>query len=181
MRDVLTLNPPAHAQVHGDVFRAPQRPGLLSVYVGTGVQLIGMALVTMVFAALGFLSPANRGGLMTAMLLLFVFMGVVGGYASARLYKVGLSISRLGKHLGASGTDCDGQQLQCWCKGIGVAAAAISGQDAAEAAGPRRCACVVGGAVAAAAAASHVARPEDPVEALQHILQLNSGLKGLCC
>jgi transmembrane 9 superfamily protein 2/4 len=41
----------------------------------------------MVFAALGFLSPANRGGLMTAMLLLFVFMGLVGGYASARLYK----------------------------------------------------------------------------------------------
>ena len=26
---------------------------------------------------LGFLSPANRGGLMTAMLLLFVFMGYV--------------------------------------------------------------------------------------------------------
>ncbi len=48
-----------------------------------GVQ----AVVTMVFAALGFLSPANRGGLMTAMLLLFVFMGLVGGYAAARLYK----------------------------------------------------------------------------------------------
>jgi transmembrane 9 superfamily protein 2/4 len=73
--------------VHGDVFRPPQKAGLLSVYVGTGVQLIGMSLVTMMFAALGFLSPANRGGLMTAMLLLFVFMGIVGGYASARLYK----------------------------------------------------------------------------------------------
>ena len=70
------------------MLRPPQRAGLLSVYVGTGAQLIGMALVTMVFAALGFLSPANRGGLMTAMLLLFVFMGLVGGYASARLYKV---------------------------------------------------------------------------------------------
>jgi transmembrane 9 superfamily protein 2/4 len=55
--------------------------------VGTGVQLICMALVTMIFAVLGFLSPANRGGLMTAMLLLFVFMGLFGGYFSARLYK----------------------------------------------------------------------------------------------
>lgn len=73
--------------MHGDVFRPPQKAGLLAVYVGTGVQLIGMSLVTMMFAALGFLSPANRGGLMTAMLLLFVFMGIVGGYASARLYK----------------------------------------------------------------------------------------------
>jgi hypothetical protein len=35
----------------------------------------------------GFLSPANRGGLMTAMLLLFVFMGAFAGYSSARLYK----------------------------------------------------------------------------------------------
>ena len=37
--------------------------------------------------AAGFLSPANRGGLMTAMLLLFVFMGAFAGYSSARLYK----------------------------------------------------------------------------------------------
>ena len=74
-------------QVHGDVFRPPRKSSLLSVYVGTGVQLIAMSIVTMIFAVLGFLSPANRGGLMTAMLLLFVFMGLPGGYASARLYK----------------------------------------------------------------------------------------------
>ena len=75
-------------QVHGDVFRPPTNASLLSVYVGTGMQLIGMGVVTMVFAVLGFLSPANRGGLMTAMLLLFVFMGIFGGYYSARLYKI---------------------------------------------------------------------------------------------
>ena len=74
-------------QVHGDVFRPPARAGLLAVYVGTGAQLLSMTVVTMLFAVLGFLSPANRGGLMTAMLLLFAFMGVVAGYASARLYK----------------------------------------------------------------------------------------------
>lgn len=49
--------------VHGDVFRAPARPMLLSILVGSGVQVFGMLLVTMVFAALGFLSPANRGGM----------------------------------------------------------------------------------------------------------------------
>lgn len=75
------------AQVHGDVFRAPAAASLLSVYAGTGAQLLACAGVTMVFAVLGFLSPANRGGLMTAMLLLFVFMGLFAGYASARLYK----------------------------------------------------------------------------------------------
>ncbi|KAK7283131.1 hypothetical protein RIF29_12439 [Crotalaria pallida] len=74
--------------VHGDVFRPPQNSDLLCVYVGTGVQFFGMILVTMIFAILGFLSPSNRGGLMTAMLLLWVFMGLFAGYASTRLYKM---------------------------------------------------------------------------------------------
>lgn len=73
--------------VHGDAFRPPPQAAWLATYVGTGTQLLGMAVVTMVFAVLGFLSPANRGGLTTAMLLLFVFMGLLGGYAAGRLYK----------------------------------------------------------------------------------------------
>jgi len=73
--------------VHGDVFRPPQNPMMLSVLVGTGAQTFCMTVITMVFAVLGFLSPANRGGLGTAMLLLFVFMGVPAGYASAFLHK----------------------------------------------------------------------------------------------
>ncbi|KAG4195183.1 hypothetical protein ERO13_A06G097700v2 [Gossypium hirsutum] len=59
----------------------------------TGWKLVhgdffGMILVTMIFALLGFLSPSNRGGLMTAMLLLWVFMGLFAGYSSVRLYKL---------------------------------------------------------------------------------------------
>jgi positive regulator of sigma E activity len=82
-----TVLPLFSPQVHGDVFRPPPAASLLATFVGTGVQLFGMALVTMVFALLGFLSPANRGGLMTAMLMMFVFMGLFAGYFSARLYK----------------------------------------------------------------------------------------------
>uniref|UniRef100_A0A0D3H327 Transmembrane 9 superfamily member n=1 Tax=Oryza barthii TaxID=65489 RepID=A0A0D3H327_9ORYZ len=74
--------------VHGDVFRPPTNSDLLCVYVGTGVQFFGMLLVTMMFAVLGFLSPSNRGGLMTAMLLIWVLMGLFAGYASSRLYKM---------------------------------------------------------------------------------------------
>ena len=73
--------------VHGDVFRPPAMPMMLSVLVGTGVQTFTMTVITMIFAVLGFLSPANRGGLMTATLLLFVFMGVPAGYSSAFLHK----------------------------------------------------------------------------------------------
>ncbi|XP_042483364.1 transmembrane 9 superfamily member 7-like isoform X1 [Macadamia integrifolia] len=74
--------------VHGDVFRAPINSGLLSVFVGTGVQIFAMTLVTMIFALLGFLSPSNRGGFMTAMVLLWFFMGLFAGYSSARLYRM---------------------------------------------------------------------------------------------
>jgi len=75
--------------VHGDVFRPPANlPMLLSVFVGCGNQLLLMTLVMLIFACLGFLSPANRGGLVTALLLLFVFAGTVSGYKASRLYKL---------------------------------------------------------------------------------------------
>ena len=74
--------------VHGDVFRPPAFPMLLSVAIGTGVQIFACTLILMMFAVLGVLSPANRGGLMTAMLLLFVCCASFAGYWSARLYKM---------------------------------------------------------------------------------------------
>jgi hypothetical protein len=40
-----------------------------------------------VFACLGFLSPANRGSLMTCAMVLYVCLGTPAGYVSARIYK----------------------------------------------------------------------------------------------
>lgn len=74
--------------VHGDVFRPPEYPGIFSVLVGTGLQLLAMTLVTLFFAMLGFLSPANRGGLMTAFLMIFVFFGSFAGYYSSKTYRL---------------------------------------------------------------------------------------------
>lgn len=75
--------------VHGDVFRPPATwPMIFSVFVGTGVQLFLMCLATMSFALLGFLSPANRGSLITAFIMLFVFMGSFAGYTSSSIYKM---------------------------------------------------------------------------------------------
>jgi len=73
--------------VHGDVFRPPRKGMLLSVFLGSGTQLLSMAAITMVFACLGFLSPANRGSLMTCALVLFVCLGTPAGYVAARIYK----------------------------------------------------------------------------------------------
>lgn len=40
-----------------------------------------------VFACLGFLSPANRGALMTCAMVLYVCLGTPAGFVSARVYK----------------------------------------------------------------------------------------------
>lgn len=73
--------------LHGDVFRPPSKPMLLSIMLGNGVQLFMMVGTTILFALLGFLSPSNRGSLATAILLLYSLYGFAGGFASAILYK----------------------------------------------------------------------------------------------
>ena len=73
--------------VHGDVFRTPKNPLMLSVFLGNGCQLFVITATTIAFALFGFLSPSNRGSLGTVMLLLWTIFGFIGGYVSARVYK----------------------------------------------------------------------------------------------
>lgn len=68
--------------VHGDVFRKPVHFKLLSVSVGSGLQVLGMSAVTIVAALLGFLSPAHRGALLQCMMVIFSLMGFVAGFFS---------------------------------------------------------------------------------------------------
>lgn len=73
--------------VHGDVFRPPKHSLLLAVFVGNGAQLFSMVGSTIAIAAVGFLSPSNRGALGSVMILLYTVFGFVGGYVSSRVYK----------------------------------------------------------------------------------------------
>ncbi|XP_017697425.2 transmembrane 9 superfamily member 11-like [Phoenix dactylifera] len=82
--------------VVGDVFRAPSHPQLLCVMVGDGVQILGMAVVTILFAALGFMSPASRGTLITGMLFSYMVLGIAAGYVAVRIWKT----IRCGDHSG---------------------------------------------------------------------------------
>lgn len=73
--------------VHGDVFRTPAHPLLLSVFLGNGAQLFVMTGFTIIFALLGFLSPSSRGSLATLCVLAYTVLASVSGYVSARVYK----------------------------------------------------------------------------------------------
>ncbi len=74
--------------LYGDVFRPPKTsPGLLAALIGSGMQLLGMLSSFIVFSMLGLTSPNQRSLLFSTMLFLFVFMGSIAGYTSARVYK----------------------------------------------------------------------------------------------
>lgn len=73
--------------VNGDVFRSPPNRMLLSILVGSGAQIFCMALVTIVFALFGLLSPSNRGALSTFMFILYILFSFVSSYVSGYLYR----------------------------------------------------------------------------------------------
>ena len=74
--------------VHGDVFRPPQSyPMLLSVMVGTGAQIGSAFFITLCASMLRMLNPIKKGQALTAVIVLYVLCGGVGGYVSSRLYK----------------------------------------------------------------------------------------------
>ncbi|KAL2111900.1 hypothetical protein VUR80DRAFT_9012 [Thermomyces stellatus] len=73
--------------LHGDVFRTPDYGYLLAPLVGSGVQLLLMALALVLLSAFGVLNPSFRGGFISVGVGLFVFNGLFSGYFSARVFK----------------------------------------------------------------------------------------------
>lgn len=73
--------------IHGDIFRPPAHKMLLSVLVGSGVQIFLMTFVTILFALLGLLSPSNRGALLTFVFILYIFFSVAASFVSSYLYR----------------------------------------------------------------------------------------------
>lgn len=74
--------------LHGDVFRPPMRGRiLLSVCMGTGLQIGTSAFLTLLASSLRLLNPMRKGQTLSYIVMLYVLSGSVAGYGSARLYK----------------------------------------------------------------------------------------------
>lgn len=75
--------------VHVDVFGPPTfSPLLLAVCCGIGAQLFCTALATIFVGYFGLLSPSARGHLIMFIFFIYILMGIVNGYVTARLYKM---------------------------------------------------------------------------------------------
>lgn len=72
---------------HGDVFRTPSRSLLLSVLVGSGVQILLCVMTVIVTGAVEFKNTGSREMLPTVWFILYAVFGFVGSYTSMSVYK----------------------------------------------------------------------------------------------
>ena len=72
--------------VHGDVFRFPRQPMLLSAIVGNGAQMLALVATILMLALFGTFYPGNRGALYSAAVVLYCVTAIIAGYVSTRLY-----------------------------------------------------------------------------------------------
>jgi transmembrane 9 superfamily protein 2/4 len=73
--------------LHGDIFRTPAYGSLLAPLIGSGMQLLFMAVGLLFLSSLGILNPSFRGGFVSVGVGLFIFAGLFSGYFSGRVYK----------------------------------------------------------------------------------------------
>lgn len=65
--------------MHGDVFRFPPLSNLFSAMVGVGSQMLAMALFIFALALVGVFYPYNRGGLLSACVVLYALTAGIAG------------------------------------------------------------------------------------------------------
>lgn len=54
--------------------------------IGSGIQIILTFMVTIFFAAIGFLTPAHRGSLLSALVVIYLLLAITAGFSSVWLY-----------------------------------------------------------------------------------------------
>ena len=60
----------------------------LSIFVGTGIQILAMTLSILIFAVVGIISPQHRGTLVSTLYIFFIILSNLSGYYAARFYKM---------------------------------------------------------------------------------------------
>lgn len=73
--------------LYGDIFRFPRGLTLLCPFLGTGVQLLTLSTVLLMFGALEFFHPLSRGTIYTTAVLSYAATAGIAGFSSGYLYK----------------------------------------------------------------------------------------------
>lgn len=73
--------------LYGDVFRFPRVLTILCPFLGTGVQLLTLFSILLVFGVLEFFHPLSRGTIYTTAVVCYAATAGVAGFSSGYLYK----------------------------------------------------------------------------------------------
>ncbi|XP_019705818.2 transmembrane 9 superfamily member 2 isoform X1 [Elaeis guineensis] len=73
--------------IHGDVFRFPKYKSLFSAVIGSGTQLLTLAMFIFLLALVGVFYPYNRGALFTALVVIYALTSGIAGYIATSFYK----------------------------------------------------------------------------------------------
>ncbi|CAL5227062.1 g9965 [Coccomyxa viridis] len=73
--------------IHGEVFRFPPNKNLFCAFVGSGFQLLALSIFIFGLACVGVFYPYNRGGLYTALIVLYALTAGIAGYIAGSYYK----------------------------------------------------------------------------------------------
>ncbi|XP_073111592.1 transmembrane 9 superfamily member 2-like isoform X1 [Elaeis guineensis] len=72
--------------IHGDVFRFPKYKSLFSAVIGSGTQLLTLAMFIFLLALVGVFYPYNRGALFTALVVIYALTSGIAGYIATSFY-----------------------------------------------------------------------------------------------
>ncbi|KAH7692886.1 Nonaspanin (TM9SF) protein [Dioscorea alata] len=72
--------------IHGDVFRFPKHKSLFSAVIGSGTQLLALAIFIFLLALVGVFYPYNRGALFTALVVIYALTSGIAGYTATSFY-----------------------------------------------------------------------------------------------
>ncbi|KAI3869744.1 hypothetical protein MKW98_030925 [Papaver atlanticum] len=72
--------------IHGDVFRYPKHKSLFSAVLGSGTQLLALAMFIFLLALVGVFYPYNRGALFTALVVIYALTSGIAGYTATSTY-----------------------------------------------------------------------------------------------
>ncbi|KAI5063248.1 hypothetical protein GOP47_0021795 [Adiantum capillus-veneris] len=73
--------------IHGDVFRYPPHKSLFCAVIGSGTQLLALAIFIFMLALVGVFYPYNRGALYTALVVIYALTSGIAGYSAASFFR----------------------------------------------------------------------------------------------
>ena len=87
INDNIPIDEHGWKQICGDVFRAPKHLKTLSAFIGTGIELLCIIIISLILSLIGFVKPEIRSKTVNYIFICCISFGIIAGYVSTFIYK----------------------------------------------------------------------------------------------